>query len=199
MRQLTHNFYKCIHHRCLRRVDWLAQRDHNQPVLPWFVPKQQALHLGNIRPTSVSNYSQLHALWLGREQRKWETLDDGILIWMSENYGQTTWYWIRQFGNFCLIVPTLREILQNIIIHIMLISTSFAARLRVRSRGSEEQVEREWIKETRRILRDPPASRCDFRRKCSSHRVRFRQFRSEDGLCGRLFYRLVDLLILLTL
>jgi hypothetical protein len=48
-----------------------------------------------------------------------------------------------EFANFCLIVPTLREILQNIIIHIMLISTSFAARLRVRSRGSEEQVERE--------------------------------------------------------
>ncbi len=117
MHKLTHNFYKYyIHHRCLRWVDWLAQRDHNQPVLPWFVSKQQALHLGNIRPASVSNYSQLHAFWLGRKQCKWETWDDGILIWMSENYWQST---CMEFAIFCLIVSTLSEILQSIIIYVL--------------------------------------------------------------------------------
>lgn len=55
-------------YRCLRWIDWFTQRDNNQPVLPWFVSKQQALHLGDIRPASVSHYSQLYALWSGRKQ-----------------------------------------------------------------------------------------------------------------------------------
>ena len=149
--------------------------------------------MGDIRPASVSNYPQFHALWFGRKQRKFEALHGILSFWLEKWKMIGKCYVSEKTRQTILIVLTLNGILRILITcFVRAYLFLFAARLRIRSRRSEEQVKRKRTKETRHLLWNSPASRRDFWRKCSSHRIRFIQFGSEDRLCHRVLYWLVS-------